>query len=105
MLNYILMLVFLFVFPVILGKLLSDVCFKSESRWFWLLNGWIILFAIFEIISVPLIFTKKTLDQLCIYYSVALLIAFIILFIVKTMRRPEKKKLSLKRNGMDLKLL
>ena len=70
MLNYILMLVFLFVFPVILGKLLSDVCFKSESRWFWLLNGWIILFAIFEIISVPLIFTKKTLDQLCIYYSV-----------------------------------
>ena len=46
MLNYILMLVFLFVFPVILGKLLSDVCFKSESRWFWLLNGWIILFAI-----------------------------------------------------------
>mgnify|MGYP000190528103 CR=1 FL=1 len=59
MLNYILMLVFLFVFPVILGKLLSDVCFKSESRWFWLLNGWIILFAIFEIISVPLILRKN----------------------------------------------
>ena len=104
MLNYILMLVFLFVFPVILGKLLSDVCFKSESRWFWLLNGWIILFAIFEIISVPLIFTKKTLDQLCIYYSVALLIAFIILFIVKTMRRPEKKKNIPKKkwNGLEI---
>ena len=68
---------------------------KCESRWFWLLNGWIILFAIFEIISVPLIFTKKTLDQLCIYYSVALLIAFIILFIVKH-EKTGKKKLSLK---------
>ena len=104
MLNYILMLVFLFVFPVILGKLLSDIFLKSESKWFWLLNGWIILFAIFEIVSVPLIFTKKTLDQLCICYSVALLIAFIILFIIKTMRRPEKRKNIPKKkwNGLEI---
>ena len=107
MLSYVLLFIFIFVFPVIVGKLLSDIFFENESRWFWLLNGWVMLFSTFEIVAVPAILLKKTLDELCVRYSVALLFVVILLLIIRKFKGLKKKKSIPKKkwNGLEIVMM
>ena len=92
MIQYTLLIIFIFVFPVVFGKLVYDSISENESRWFCLLYGWIVLFAVFEIVSVPTILMKKTLDFLCGVYSTALICVFALLVFIRRYAGNRKKK-------------
>lgn len=70
MLNIIALFVMLMVIPEIVGMLYT--AFLPEERKGMLLNwaaGFVILWGVFEVIALPLIFLKKSLDFLCIVYG------------------------------------
>lgn len=72
MLNIVMLFMMLMVVPEIVGMLYT--AFLPEERKSVLLNwvaGFVILWGVFELIALPLIFLRKSLDVLCIVYGAA----------------------------------
>ncbi len=90
MLHYILLLFLIGILPLAFGKLMYDIINQGESKWMLIVYGWIILFALFEIVSVPLILLNKSLSLLCVVYTSVLLMGYIVLCYIRRLSKRKK---------------
>ena len=85
-----LLLLLIGVLPLAYGKLFYDIINQGETKWMISVYGWTILFALFEVVSVPFILLNKSFSLLCVVYTCILLICFIGLWCIKRLRRKKK---------------
>lgn len=79
--NIVMTILLFLVIPTIVGRGVS-LFFKNEDSLLVSYSyGWIVLLALFELISIPLVFLKMSLSKLCISYNVILFILCLVMII------------------------